>query len=66
MLNNIIPLSKWNEHYKYPSVLALRKYRFQNTKNFNEKVVRLMGKRIYIDADALTEWSKEDAKKCLK
>ena len=58
MLNNIIPLSKWNEYFKYPSVDALRKYRFKNLNNFNEKVIRQMGKRYYIDVEAFDEWTK--------
>lgn len=54
----IIPLSKWNEYYDFPSVGSLRQLVFHNTNKFKEKVIRKFGNgRQYIDVDAFFKWA---------
>lgn len=54
----LIELSKWNDHHEYPTVGALRQYKFYNTDNFH-KVLEyggINGGRILINEDKLFEW----------
>ena len=44
---DLIPVSKWNEYYEYPTVGAIRQLIFYNTDDFETKVVRKIGKRLY-------------------
>ena len=37
---DLIPVSKWNEYYEYPTVGAIRQLIFYNTDDFETKVVR--------------------------
>jgi len=60
--NQIIPLSKWEEHFDYPTVSQLRWYNFQNTSDFNRCVVRLGG-RLYIDTTRFWEWVESNYEK---
>ncbi len=53
----LIPLNAWNKHFEYPSVGALRQYNFLNTNGFRDKVIRLLGKRLYINTQAFFEWA---------
>lgn len=52
----LIPLSKWNNYYDYPTVLAIRQLVFYNKSNFVETVIRRIGNRMYINVDAFFEW----------
>ena len=53
---DLIPLSKWNDHFEYPTTAALRQLVFYNTNDFANKVIRKIGKRIYIKVSAFFEW----------
>ena len=53
---DLIPLSKWNDHFEYPTTAALRQLVFYNTNDFTNKVIRKIGKRIYIKVSAFFEW----------
>jgi len=53
----LIPLSKWNDYYDFPSVGALRQYDFHNTNGFRDKVTRKIGKRLYINVQAFWDWA---------
>ena len=53
---DLIPVSKWNEHFTYPSVGAIRQLIFYNTNNFNNHVIRKLGNRLYIKVSAFNEW----------
>ena len=53
---DLIPISKWNDFYQFPSIGAIRQYRFYNTNNFNDCVVKRIGKRLYIKVSAFNEW----------
>ena len=55
----LIPLSKWNAYYDYPTVLALRQLVFYNKDKFVETVIRRIGNRMYIDTDAFFKWVEE-------
>ena len=55
----LIELSKWNEHYSYPTVGALRQYYFKKDKNGFAEVVEHGGEnggRILINEDKFFEW----------
>ena len=53
---DLIPLSKWNDYFDFPTTGALRQLVFYNTNNFANKVIRKIGKRIYIKVSAFFEW----------
>ena len=53
---DLIPISKWNDFYAYPTVGALRQLVFYDRNNFCNKVVRRIGKRMYIKVSAFNEW----------
>lgn len=53
---DLIPLSKFNEFFPYPTVAALRQYYFYGHKNGFINVVKHIGKRIYIDLNAYRNW----------
>lgn len=53
---DIIPVSKWNEHFKYPTVGAMRQYIFNNTNNFKSAVLRIIDGRQYIKVSAFNQW----------
>lgn len=59
---NLLPLSRFNDYIPFPSVDSIRQLRFYNTGNFNEKVVRLIGKRIYINVPAFFAWVEENSR----
>ena len=59
----LIPVSEFNNFYAYPSVGALRQLIFYNTDNFVDKVVRRIGKRLYVKASAFFDWVEETNKK---
>lgn len=56
---DVIPLSKFGDYYDYPSVNSLRQLQFYNTYGFADKVIRRIGKRIYVKISALQEWIEE-------
>lgn len=55
----LIPLSKWNDYHDYPTVPALRHLVFFEEQNNFSKVLRRLGKRIYIDEKSFFEWVDE-------
>jgi len=52
----LVPLSKFNKYYAYPTIGALRQFRFKNTNNFNNKVIKRIQGRLYINVSNLFEW----------
>lgn len=56
---DFIPLSKFAEYSKYPTVGSLRQLIFYNTNGFKDKVVKLIGKRQYIKISAFQQWVEE-------
>lgn len=57
---DMVPLSRFNDFYPYPSVGSLRQLLFYNTNGFADKVIRRIGnKRIYIKISALKSWIEE-------
>lgn len=59
----LIPVSKFNNYYKYPTVGALRQLMFYNTDGFNDCVTRRIGKRIYINVPEFFKWVEKTGKK---
>ncbi len=58
-LIDLVPLSRFQDYYDFPSVGALRNLQFYNTFGFADKVIRRVGKRIYVKISALEEWIEE-------
>ena len=56
---DLVPLSRFNEYYDYPTVGALRQLLFYNTDGFEDKVIRRVGKRIYIKISDFKAWIEE-------
>ena len=56
---DLIPLSKFGDYYDYPSVNSLRQLQFYNTYGFADKVIRRIGKRLYVKVSALLNWIEE-------
>jgi hypothetical protein len=56
---DLVPLSKFNDYYDYPSVGSLRQLDFYNKNGFANKVIRLLGKRKYVKISALRDWVEE-------
>ena len=52
----LIPLSKWNDYYDYPTVGSLRQLVFFGNSNGFNKVIRRIGCRIYIKVSAFFDW----------
>ena len=53
---DLVPLSRYNDFYPYPSVGALRQLLFHNTNGFADKVIRRIGKRLYVKISAFKAW----------
>ena len=58
-LTDLIPLSKWNDYYQFPSVGAIRQYVFRANTNGFDKVIRRIGRKIYIKVSEFTKWIEE-------
>ena len=57
---DLIPLSRYNDVFEYPTVAALRNLIFLNKYGIADKVVRRIGgSRMYIKISALKEWIEE-------
>ena len=52
----LIPLSRWNDYFPHPSKNAMYQYNFYGHRNGFSKVVRRIGKRIYISVSDFFEW----------
>lgn len=62
----LIPLSKWNDYYPYPTVGALRQYYFYKDSNGFAEVCEnggMNGGRILIKEKSLFEWIENRKKK---
>lgn len=55
----LIPLTKWNDYYDYPTVGSLRQLVYFGDTNGFSKVIRRIGCRIYIKVSAFFDWVEE-------
>ena len=55
----LIPVTKWNEYYDFPTIGGLRALIFNAKKNGFEKVIRRVGSRVLIKEDAYFDWIEE-------
>lgn len=55
----LISLVEWNKYFSYPSYGYLRQIISNADKNGFNKVIRRIGKRIYLKVDAFFEWVDE-------
>ena len=58
----LIPLSEWNNYYTYPTQGSLRQLVFRENSNGFNKVLRRIGKRIYIKTSEFFKWVEETNK----
>lgn len=63
--SDLIPVSKWNEKFSYPTVGSIRQLIFYNTDNFNERVIRKIGNRLYIKVSEFWAWVEETNNKSI-
>lgn len=56
---DLVPLSRFNDYFEFPLLSNLRYYHFHNTYGFSDKVIRTIGKRLYIKISALKDWVEE-------
>lgn len=59
----LIPVSEFNNFFAYPTIGSLRQLIFYNTDNFVEKVIRRIGKRLYVKVPAFFEWVEQSNRK---
>lgn len=52
----LLTISQFVKKHSSFSHAQIRNYIFNNIKNFNEKVTRRVGKRIFIDEDLFFKW----------
>jgi len=56
---NLIPVSKFNDYYDYPTVGAIRQYYFYKEKYKFGNVVKKIGGRLYISIPDFNKWVEE-------
>lgn len=56
--DELIPLSKWNEMYNWPTVTAFRNIIFHKDTNGANHFIVKIGRRIYIDSKRFFEWAR--------
>ena len=55
----LIPVTKWNDYYNYPTIGGLRALIFNADKNGFNKVIRRIGSRILLNEQAFFDWVEE-------
>ena len=61
-LSRLIPLSKWNAYYDWPTQGSLRHLVFTRHKNGANKFLRKAGRRLLICEKSFFEWVNENGK----
>lgn len=56
VMDDLIPLSKWNEKFSYPSSGAIRQYIYYADKYNFHNITKRIGNRIYISISAFNAW----------
>ena len=56
---DLVPVTEWKNYFSYPTLSLLRKLILNAETNGFKKVVRRIGRRIYIKVDAFFEWVDE-------
>lgn len=60
--DRLIPLSRWNEFHKYPTVAQLRCYRFNGQRNGFNSCIRQVGRKLFINESLFFEWINQQSK----
>lgn len=63
LFDDLIPVSKWEERFSYPTTLSLRQLIFNEKNGFKEKIIVLIGKRMYVRISAFKKWIDEQNSK---
>lgn len=56
---NLIHIMDWSKHYDYPSLSMLRKLVFNAQTNGFKKVIRKIGKKVYLNESEFFKWVDE-------
>lgn len=59
IMQDLVPVSKWQEKFNYPTKSSLRKLIFYAETNNFKKVIKRIGNRIYISISAFNKWVEE-------
>lgn len=59
IMQDLVPVSKWQEKFNYPTKASLRKLIFNSETNNFKKVIKRIGNRIYISISAFNKWVEE-------
>lgn len=54
--DRLIPVTKWNDYYDYPTTNSLRQLIFREHQNGFDKVIRRIGGRVLIKEDEFFKW----------
>ena len=60
--NRLIPVTRWNDYYPFPTIGSLRALVFNASKNGFNKVIRKIGGRIVLDERQFFLWVEETGK----
>ena len=55
----LIPVTKWNDYYDYPTIGGLMALIFNADKNGFNKVIRRIGSRVLLNEQAFFDWVEE-------
>jgi hypothetical protein len=63
-IDRLIPVTKWNDYYDYPTLNSLRWLIYNEQSNGFHEVVRRVGSRVMLKENAFFEWvEKQNSKK---
>lgn len=60
-IDKYIPLSKWDKHYNWPSVIALRNMRIKSKELGMNNVFKKAGGTVLVDREEFFNWIEEQA-----
>jgi len=61
-----VPLTKWSEHFRYPSQGAMRNICARRKDNGAEDFLSLVNGRFYIHLDRFNQWMEQQTKRGIK
>ena len=62
LMSDLVPVSKWNDYFSYPTNGALRQLIFYAERYNFKNVVKKLGNRLYISISAFNKWVEEQNK----
>jgi len=62
-IDRLIPVTKWNDYYDFPTVSGLRWLIYNEHSNGFDQVVRRVGSRVCVKEKAFFDWTEEQNSK---